>query len=90
MRVWSMATVVCIITVATIAGVVILALAGKSTGDLIAVFVAGVLPVITAYVGSMHAKVDNVEKQVNGRLSRIIEILAHSQPIEEKPENEES
>ena len=88
MRVWSMATVVCIVTVATIAGVVILSLAGKSTGDVLAVFAGGALPVITAYVASVHAKVDNVEKQVNGRLSRIIEILAHSPPVEEKSEDE--
>lgn len=87
MRERSMAIVVCVVTVATIAGVVILALAGKTAGDLLAVFAAGVLPVITAYAGSMHAKVDNVEKQVNGRLSRVIEILAHSQPVEEgKPD----
>lgn len=88
MRVWSMATVVCVITVAVITGIVVLSLANKPTGDLLAVFAAGVLPVVTGYISSMHAKVDNVEKQVNGRLSRIIEILAHTPPVEEKHDDE--
>lgn len=64
-----------VVTVATIAGIVILAALGKSVGELLAVFGAAGIPLIIAYLTRLDAKQDTTNQLVNGRMSQMLEMM---------------
>lgn len=64
-----------IVTVAVIAGMVILAALGKPVTVLTEVFTAAALPAIGVYLGTINTKVEQTNQQTNGNTSRMLDML---------------
>lgn len=64
-----------VVTVATIAGIIILAALGKGVADLMFVFTAAAVPAVTVFLGSIHAKVEQAQQNTNGRMTQLIDLI---------------
>ena len=70
---WPQAFLLTALTTLLIAGVVILALAGKDVGTILAVAAVVIAPILGAFGISIHQGLQQVKDVANGRLTEILE-----------------
>lgn len=76
-HVWAVVAIV----LGALASVTAVAVSGATSADLLQVISAAVVPTVTILLvgGNVSSKVDKVEKQVNGRMSQLIDAATAKQ-----------
>lgn len=70
---WPQAFLLTALSTLLIAGIVILSLAGKDVGTIMAVAAAVIVPILSAFGISIHQNLQQVKEVANGRLTDLLE-----------------